>query len=305
VPPGGCAAHSAACLPAPAGSGGAQADGQTLTGKASSPEDYPGRPLPGAIARRILVADDSPVNCLVAQRLLRDLGYVADIAASVGQVMERHCRQPFDLILMDSQMALGRQAGITARLRGMNHVRHLPVIACITASSEEQRSACLSAGMDDVCVKPLHHAQLRTLLLVWLPPRTVEEASRRDAGTRAELESLAQLFGDGFGEVVAMFASDTESRLQAMHDADRNGDARQLHRLAHALCGSCASMGGWRLAGLCRLLDLKYKTGHNAGCARLLDDIGSEYRGFRMQMEHVLRCQQLAGSIEQSAASRY
>lgn len=219
--------------------------------------------------------------------------------------MERQCRQPFDLILMDSQMALCRQDGITARLRGMNPVRHLPIIACITASSEEQRSACLSAGMDDVCVKPLHHAQLRTLLLVWLPPRTVEEASRRDAGTRAELESLAQLFGDGFGEVVAMFASDTESRLQAMHDADRDGDARQLHRLAHALCGSCASMGGWRLAGLCRLLDLKYKTGHNAGCARLLDDIGSEYRGFRMQMEHVLRCQQLAGSIEQTAASRY
>lgn len=269
------------------------------------PEDHAGRRLPGAIARRILIADDSPVNCLVAQRLLRDLGYEADIAASVGQTMERHCRQPFDLILMDSQMALGRQAGITARLRGMNHVRHLPVIACITVSSEEQRSACLSAGMDDVCVKPLHHAQLRTLLLVWLPPRTVEEASRRDAGTRAELESLAQLFGDGFGEVVALFASDTESRLQAMHDADRNGDARQLHRLAHALCGSCASMGGWRLAGLCRLLDLKYKTGHNAGCARLLDDIGSEYRGFRMQMEHVLRCQQLAGSMEQTAASRY
>ena len=142
MPPGGCAAHSAACLPAPAGSGGAQADGQTLTGKASSPEDYPGRPLPGATARRILVADDSPVNCLVAQRLLRDLGYVADIAASVGQVMERHCRQPFDLILMDSQMALGRQAGITARLRGMKHVRHLP---SLPASPPRPRSSAAPA----------------------------------------------------------------------------------------------------------------------------------------------------------------
>jgi HPt (histidine-containing phosphotransfer) domain-containing protein len=164
--------------------------------------------------------------------------------------------------------------------------------------------------MDDVCVKPLHQAQLRTLLLVWLPPRTVEEASRRDAGTRAELQALAELFGGGFGEVVTMFAADTESRLLALNEAARAGDARLLHRLAHALSGSCASMGGWRMAGLCRLLDLTFQSGHDAVCARLLSDISREYRGFRLQLNHVLRWQQLAGlnqhnENEQAAANRY
>jgi CheY-like chemotaxis protein len=259
----------------------------------------------GAIARRILIADDSPVNCLVGQQLLRDLGCDAEIAASVGQAMERHRLQPFDLILMDSQMALAPRAGIATLLGETTQVRCPPVIGCITASSEEQRSACLDAGMDDICVKPLHQAQLRTLLLVWLPPRTVEEASRRDAATRAELQSLADLFGNGFGEVVAMFAADTESRLLALHDAASAGDARQLHRYAHALGGSCASMSGWLMAGLCRLLDMKYQTGHRADCARLLADIGSEYRSFRMQLEHMLRCQQVAGANEQTAASRH
>jgi CheY-like chemotaxis protein len=245
------------------------------------------------------------VNCLVAQRLLRDLGYAADMVANAAQTMERHCRQPFDLILMDSQMALDQRAEITARLRAMNHVRHLPIIACITASSEEQRSACLNAGMDDVCVKPLHLTQLRALLLIWLPPRTVEEASRRDAGTRAELQSLAELFGNGFGEVVAMFAADTEARLLALKEAALAGNAKQLHRLAHALSGSCASLSGWRMAGLCRLLDLKYLPGNSAACIRLLNDISSEYRGFRMQLDHVLRCQQLAEPDERAAAGRY
>ena len=256
------------------------------------------------MARRILVADDSPVNCLVAQRLLHELGHAAEFAASAAQALERHGKQAFDLILMDSQMALDLRADITARLRAMNHARYLPVIACITASSEEQRSACLNAGMDDVCMKPLHQTQLRTLLLVWLPPRSVEEASRRDAGTRAELQSLAGLFGDGYGEVVAMFAADTEARLLAMQDAASGDDARQMHRLAHALGGSCASMNAWRMAGLCRLLDLKFQTGHRACCARLLADIHSEYRSFRSQLEHVLRCQQLAGPSGQSAARR-
>jgi two-component system sensor histidine kinase/response regulator len=224
---------------------------------------------------------------------------------TAAQTIERHRRQPFDLILMDSQMALDQGADIPLRLRAMDRIRRVPIIACITASSEEQRSACLHAGMDDVCVKPLHQAQLRTLLLVWLLPRTVEEASRRDAGTRAELQSLAELFGNGFGEVVAMFAADTESRLLALHEAARAGDARMLHRLAHALSGSCASMSGWRMAGLCRVLDLKFQYGHSAVCARLLTDISREYHGFRLQLDHVLRCQQLAEPNEQTAASRY
>jgi CheY-like chemotaxis protein len=277
-------------------------------GSTGSLADYASRRRPGAIARRILIADGSPVNCLVAQQQLRDLGYEADIATTAAQTLERHRRQPFDLILMDSQMALDQGAETPVRLRTMDRIRRVPIIACITASSEEQRSACLHAGMDDVCVKPLHQAQLRTLLLVWLPPRTVEEASRRDAGTRAELQSLADLFGSGFAEVVAMFAADTESRLLALHEAARAGDARLLHRLAHALSGSCASMSGWRMAGLCRVLDLTFQTGpnaHDALCARLLTDISREYRGFRLQLNHVLRCQQLAEPNEQAAASRY
>jgi CheY-like chemotaxis protein len=266
---------------------------------------HAGHRLPSPVARRILIADESPVNCLVARQQLRDLGYEAELSATAAQAIELHRRQPFDLILMDSQMALAEGDRITARLRALDRLRRAALVACTTASSEEQRNACLDAGMDDVCVKPLHQIQLRTLLLVWLPPRTVAEAIRRDAATRDELQSLADLFGNGFGEVVAMFAGDTESRLQALHDAASAGDAQQLHRLAHALGGSCASMGGWRMAGLCRLLDLTWQNCQGAGCTRLMNDIASEYSGFRLQLDHVLRMQRATNSHEQTAASRY
>ena len=102
-----------------------------------------------------------------------------------------------------------------------------------------------------------------------------------------------------------MFAGDTESRLQALHDAASAGDAQQLHRLAHALGGSRASMGGWRMAGLCRLLDLICQNCQGADCTRLMNDIASEYRGFRLQLDHVLRLQRATNSHEQTAASRY
>lgn len=275
-----------------------------LSDASMSGTDCAVRPVPGALARRILVADDSPVNCLVAQRLLHDIGYTADTAATGASAMERHRRRPYDLILMDSQMAGANGFDATTRIKAMGHARPVPIIACTTASSEEQRSACLHAGMDDVCVKPLQQTQLRNLLMLWLPPRTLEEASRRDAGARAELHGLAGLFGDGFAEVVAMFKADTESRLLALRDAAAANDLVQLRRVAHALGGSCASMSGLRMAGLCRLLELRCQAGRGIGSAGLLTDIAGEYRSFRLQLEHVLRCQQLAGPHEQTAAGR-
>lgn len=269
---------------------------------ASLAESGARRRMSGVVARRILVADDSPVNCLVAQRLLYNLGYPADIAVTGANAAEQHRKRPYDLILMDSQMAGADGFGLTSRIRAMQTGRRVPIIACTTASSEEQRSACLRAGIDDVCVKPLQQAPLRNLLMLWLPPRTLEEASRRDAATRAELLALAGLFGDGFAEVVTMFRADSEARLMALRAAAEAGDAVQLRRLAHALGGSCASMGGWRMSGLCRVLELTCLAGQGAGCASLLADIGAEYRTLTLQLDHVLRCHQLAGQNEQASA---
>ena len=51
--------------------------------------------------------------------------------------------------------------------------------------------------------------------------------------------------------------------------------------------------------------DLKYQAALPASCARLLDDISREYRHFRLQLDHVLRCQQLAATSERTVARRY
>lgn len=257
------------------------------------------------MTRRILVADDSPVNCIVAQRMLHSLGLSSEMATTGAQALERHRKRPYDLILMDSQMAGMNGFEATARIRAVQRHGTVPLIACTTASSDEQRNACLRAGMDDVCVKPLRPVQLRNLLLLWLPAHTVEEASRRDAFTRAELLALAGLFGAAFDDVVLTFRNDTESRLMALRQAAAGSDMLQLRKVAHALAGSCASIAGWRMAGLCRLLELKCQAGQRAGLARLLAEISKAYCSFNLQLDHVLRCQQLSQANEHPSPTRY
>jgi CheY-like chemotaxis protein len=263
------------------------------------------RRIPGAMARRILIADDSPVNCIVAQRMLHSLGFSSEMATTGSEALERHRKRPYDLILMDSQMAGLNGFEATTRIRAVQRHGTVPLIACTTASSDEQRNACLRAGMDDVCVKPLQPVQLRNLLLLWLPAHTVEEASRRDAMTRAELLSLASLFGAGFDDVVLTFRNDTEARLLTLRQAAAGSDMPQLRKVAHALAGSCASIAGWRMAGLCRVLELKCQAGQRAGLTRLLAEISKAYHSFNLQLDHVLRCQQLSQANEHSSPTRY
>jgi hypothetical protein len=64
-------------------------------------------------------------------------------------------------------------------------------------------------------------------------------------------------------------------------------------------------MGGWRMAGLCRMLELQCHAGLCANCPQILVEITKEYASFNMQVEHVLGIQELGFPDEQGTASRY
>lgn len=119
---------------------------------------------------RVLLAEDNAVNALLAQSLLKRLGCsverVVDGAEALA-VLDSAQRQgtPFDLVLMDVRMPRmdGLAAARAARARGVRS----PIIALTANAFEEDRRACLEAGMDDFLCKPLDPDQLRAALLRW------------------------------------------------------------------------------------------------------------------------------------------
>ena len=117
---------------------------------------------PGA---RVLLAEDNPINALLARTLLEREGCVVDRAASGEETLAAMEAGRYDLILMDVRMPglSGLDATRALRARGVA----TPILALTADAFEDDRRACLAAGMDDFLVKPLTADALRTALARW------------------------------------------------------------------------------------------------------------------------------------------
>ena len=114
---------------------------------------------------RILLAEDNAVNQKLALRLLERLGYEADLAENGLEVLDALERQRYDVVLMDVQMPELDGLDATRRIHERLPASERPRIIAMTANAmQEDREACLAAGMDDYVAKPIRPDELAEAL---------------------------------------------------------------------------------------------------------------------------------------------
>ncbi|EJL35779.1 histidine kinase,Response regulator receiver domain protein,histidine kinase [Caulobacter sp. AP07] len=114
---------------------------------------------------RVLLAEDNPINALLARALLEREGCKVDRIASGDEAVSALSRGFYDLILMDLRMPglNGIEATKALRERGVT----TPIVALTADAFDEDRRACLAAGMNDFLAKPLTPSALRGVLTNW------------------------------------------------------------------------------------------------------------------------------------------
>ncbi|KRA57560.1 histidine kinase [Caulobacter sp. Root656] len=114
---------------------------------------------------RVLLAEDNPINALLARALLEREGCRVDRIASGDEAVSALSRGFYDLILMDLRMPglNGIEATKALRERGVT----TPIVALTADAFDEDRRACLAAGMNDFLAKPLTPPALRGVLTNW------------------------------------------------------------------------------------------------------------------------------------------
>ena len=118
--------------------------------------------------KRVLIADDDPVNCEVAKSLLEDVGLIVDLAENGLQAMSLAKKTFYFAILMDMQMPHMNGLDATLKIRELHGYRRTPILAITANAFDEDKALCIKAGMNDFLVKPFNPDMLYALMVKWL-----------------------------------------------------------------------------------------------------------------------------------------
>jgi len=118
---------------------------------------------------KILLAEDNPVNQVVAQSMAEALGYAIEVVVDGRGAVEEVSENSFDLVLMDCQMPGMDGYEATREIRRIEGEKsRIPVIAVTAHAMKGDREKCLAAGMNDYLAKPFREGELAEILDHWL-----------------------------------------------------------------------------------------------------------------------------------------
>jgi two-component system sensor histidine kinase/response regulator len=211
-------------------------------------------PNTGARAR-VLVVDDQRINCDVAEALLQSAGFEAESVESAAAAIERLARGGIDIALIDLQMPEMDGLELTRALRAAAATASLPIIAVSACAFEEDRAACLAAGMNAFVAKPIDAVTLFEAIARLLPragaaPAVTDEAQVDEQCF--ELDRALRSFAGNrsiFSLAAARFV-DELSAGSAQRTALEGSDRAQLARACHRLRGTGGALGSALLVRL-------------------------------------------------------
>jgi len=141
---------------------------------ADGSEDRPSTGLDGADrplrGLRLLIAEDNPVNMLIAAEMLARLGASVSPAHDGAEAVQACQAHPnaYDVMLMDLHMPVLDGLEAVRQLRADPATCALPVVAFSAAALDHERTQASDAGMDDFVGKPVQPDELVRVLSRWV-----------------------------------------------------------------------------------------------------------------------------------------
>ena len=217
---------------------------RSATGKAQDTAEDP---------MRILVAEDNPVNQMVARRILEMRGHRVDIVSNGEEAVTAVSTLPYDLVLMDIQMPDMDGLEATRHIRRLDGTAGNVVIVAMTANVVDGIiKTCRSAGMNDYLAKPINRDALGDLLVSVgrkkservAEPATLPAGKPDTVVNSAAIGALLESFEAG--EVMDMlrrFEIDVRIRLGAIDGYRKSCDGTSVAEQAHGFKSAAGALG--------------------------------------------------------------
>jgi CheY-like chemotaxis protein/HPt (histidine-containing phosphotransfer) domain-containing protein len=232
-----------------------------------APVEKGGRRLP---CLRVLVVDDSEINCEVARRILEAEGASVDVVNSGKAALELlDTRSDIDAVLMDVQMPGMDGYETTRRIREIADLAKLPIVALTAGVLKHEQDAALTAGMNGFIAKPFNVDEMMDILQVLTGCKAEPEPAQVQAQEAPPAPALVappevldvvaglRTWGDetAYKKYLRRFASTDGQcgpQVAALLEQDRRSEASAI---THKLKGSSGALALVQVERASRLLD--------------------------------------------------
>jgi len=261
--------------------------------KAPARIDTGARELARLRGARILLVEDNTNNREVALDFLAAAPVQVDVAVHGLEALQMVQQRDYDLVLMDIQMREMDGLTATRRIRAIERLRDLPIVAMTAHAMAGDRDKSLAAGMNDHITKPIDPEQLFRALLTWIAPE-------RLAGRVAPLlqpeqvapelpmllpvvegvdwdSALAGVNGQQarLQKRVRSFVQEYRTAPRQLLEALADGDMAPLLQLSHNLKSSAAYVGAHAVAQQAGQLEAGLRAADTAAPAALVPGLAS------------------------------
>ena len=269
----------------------------TVRGIFFPPEERPTQVIHPRGHLRVLLAEDNPVNQMLAVLLLEKQGHTVVVASNGREALAALEQQPFDLVLMDVQMPEMDGFEATAHIRAKEREtgRHVPIIALTAHAMKGDQQRCLQAGMDAYISKPIEVRALIEALEGIVPTSCQSEAVACREPHSAELIDRAAALkrvGDrpeNLRKLAGLFLAECAKLMPEIHDAIVLADASRLRRAAHTLKGSVACFAAKAAEEAAQRLETMGRDGNLAGAEEAWKALEEEIERLNPELAAIAR----------------
>lgn len=208
---------------------------------------------------KILVVEDSSMNCKLINKILTNNGLSCDFAYNGLEALNAFKTKKYDLILMDCQMPILDGYEATQEIRKIEGgSSHIPIIAMTANAMPKDREKCLNIGMDEYISKPIDISLLLDTISKFVSNNDSEQISeptektefkKLDTDNSSEFDNIINKVSDELmfekQDILDLFIEYFEFLPQAINELENaviDGDAKVVASIAHKIKGASANL---------------------------------------------------------------